>query len=67
MQLQSATQKNPSKGYMALHKFVEKVAIFMLVTNNTINAPDDVADILLNYATLVSEQGLFVNASKYCR
>lgn len=52
---------------MGLHKFVEKVAVFMVAKNENTEIPDDVADVLFRYATIVADQGLFAPAAKYCR
>ena len=52
---------------MSLHKFVEKVAIFMLASGSSSDIPESVADILFEYSKILAEQGMFVSAAKYCR
>ena len=43
---------------MALHLFVEKVAVFTLARNNDTDIPEDVAETLFQYAKLnISQTG----------
>jgi hypothetical protein len=60
-------QGQSKENYLLLHKYVEKVTIFTLCGEITSNIPERVTDILLRYAKLIADQGLFVSASKYCR
>jgi hypothetical protein len=52
---------------MALHLFVEKVAVFTLARNNDTDIPEDVAETLFQYAKFLADEGLFASAAKYCR
>lgn len=52
---------------MSIHQFVEKVAIFMLASEQTDDIPEEVGDVLFKYAKIMVDQGMFASAAKYCR
>mmetsp|Transcript_16536 Transcript_16536/g.24739 ORF Transcript_16536/g.24739 Transcript_16536/m.24739 type:complete len:1087 (-) Transcript_16536:105-3365(-) len=67
LQLHSDKNEHTEENYLALHKFVEKVAVFMLAKGENEDIPENVADILFQYAKVLAGQGLLVSAAKYCR
>mmetsp|Transcript_4865 Transcript_4865/g.6298 ORF Transcript_4865/g.6298 Transcript_4865/m.6298 type:complete len:1158 (+) Transcript_4865:55-3528(+) len=67
IQLKNKNMNSTEEYYVALHNFVEKVAIYMLAGEQSKEIPEAVADILFEYAKLVADQGLFESAAKYCQ
>lgn len=52
---------------LAMHKFAVKVAVFMQACGSNVQLSDGVAEVLYKYAKVVSDQGLFTSAAKYCK
>jgi len=64
-QLDQANQN--SLDFMALHSFVEKVAVFLQAMEPDVQLSPDVAESFYLYAKALSGQGLLERAAKYCR
>ena len=66
-QLHDANKASGDMDILALHKFVMKVSIFLLAAGSSavLNAQD--SELFSTYAKKLAEQGLLVEAAKYCK
>ena len=65
--IEHTPQASQEEDYLALHAFVVKVATFMQLGAQNYQLSENIAETLFRYAKVVSEQGLFSSAAKYCR
>jgi protein transport protein SEC31 len=63
MQLKKADEND----HLALHNFAIKVAIFMQTGSRNHSLSEETSQILLKYAEILANQGLFPAAAKYCK
>jgi protein transport protein SEC31 len=67
IQLRESEKYDNVSGFLPLHSYVEKVAVFLQASSNANNIPENVAENLFKYSKVLSEQGLFEIAAKYCK
>jgi len=66
-ELEEANKKCGGDDYLALHSFVEKIAVFMQISNQSDGLTETVASLLYRYAETLAGQGLLPTAAKYCK
>jgi len=52
---------------LALHSFIEKVAVFLQAMDAGYTMSDETGQLFTTYATLLADQGLYETAAKYCQ
>jgi len=67
IQLDEAYSSKGEPDHLALHFFVEKVAVFIQAMDGSDVIPDFVASLFTDYAKVLADQDLLVTAAKYCR
>ena len=67
IQLRQAEKYSKVSEFLSLHAYVEKVAVFLQASPNANNIPENVAKNLFQYSRVLSQQGLFEIAAKYCK
>uniref|UniRef100_A0A7S4RGY3 WW domain-containing protein n=1 Tax=Ditylum brightwellii TaxID=49249 RepID=A0A7S4RGY3_9STRA len=66
-QLEKADQVAGKRDLLALHSFVQKVTVMLEAIGPNTQLDSEIAELFSDYAKALSEQGLLVYASKYCK